>query len=697
MAKVNYITYTEPVNLCKGINSNIYVREFDTETKKGASRVFVKDIPLIIPSLEIETNNASEMIEKYRSEFPQMTCKLKHFSNKKSVIWAYLYDKKFVSSQKKEEKITLPEIFLTDKTSYSQELRFFYPPYTMVEIKDDNLLLPEKYQKSTIDLDTILSDKKCALDIETMDYDDPEKERISNVNLNFGNEKYIMTTFKTPFNEFNGYKIIRCKDTDEIKKTVEQLIKEKDPLILYGYNISFDQEKLRELGSDEYLPGVGGKKPIFKSVQGIRNMITKGRFTIDLYGYLFMYHNLFENNKLETHAKMSGIEFKKDLPYSVLAYKTKLGEQGSVKDMEEVLTYVSKDGDVTYELGDKYVKNIIMKSKFVKRNPETICTTSGKNIMKEYWSKKYFFGLNTWKDRYNKFYKEDEFIIEDHKNEYLNLNRRDGLFKDVSAVYPILFIKSLWDSMIEGTTENLRFQTPQEKYESYQTLNEYISNTLKEFIERKKSLQKRPEKEWIYNYVMQKEYGASMTTIEKKINEESKVFNELLPEAGLINYSKKFLFVKNPQKIEERKLGFVYGNGNLLSCDEKMIMKINSGNGLKMIYQGVGISKGKKSMFDADLMREFLIKRLNLEEEGSLLEFLNGNIKNLKEGKIPREKLVYHGLGVIDGEEVSTEEFLTSDKQPDYNYYAKHFFDAYKKILITDFSRKKELKKIFEC
>jgi hypothetical protein len=695
MTKVNYITYTEPENN-RSNNVRIYVREFETNTKLGKSKVFEKKFDFIIPSKEIKENteqNANYLIDEFTTQFPQITFKKKHYSDTKSCIWALVPERNLINSRKEEEKIVLPRLFLTEKASFSQQLRFFYSPFTLVDIENGGLKLPEKLERSIVDLDSVLEDKKCALDIETMDYDTPN-ERISNACLNFGSEKYILTTFKTPFDKYRDYNMIRCKDTDEIKSKTASLIAEKDPLILYGYNIQFDQSKLRDLGEEEYLPGVGETKPIFKSVQGLKNMITRGRFTLDLYGYLFMFHNIYENNKLETHARMSGLDFKKDLPYSALAVKTRLGENGSVKDMEEVLGYICNDGNVTYELGEKYLKNIIQKSRFVKREPSVICTTSGKNIMKEYWNKRFFLKMNTYKDRYEKFFKEDKFVLENYKDEFLALKRKNGLFEDVAAVYPLLFIKSLWDSMLTDTTENLRFNTPEEKFESYQTLNEYICNAIKEYNTHKETIRKRPDLENMFNFVMKQEYGIGMKTIEQKLNEESKLFNELLQDAGLINYSKKFLYVKDPRKIEDRKLGFVFGKGNMLSYNNKSIMLINDGQP-KLIYQGIGISKGKKSRFDADLMMEFLMRRLKMEPEEGILYYLKDKIKDLREGKIPREKLLTSGLGMINGKEVNAEEFLTSNAQLDYNYYSVHFFKTFGDILSIDFKNRNELKSIF--
>lgn len=711
---IAYIIYTEPINYYSGNEVRFFIREFDVETKKGKSSIFTKNIDYIIPSFELFSNEADVLFDNCTKNFPQIEFKKKYFSANKKVLWAYIKDKKWLNARKKEERIVLPNKFLVKKSSHSQQLRFYYPPFTMVNIINGNLELPTKQEKSSVDLEFILEDKKCAIDIETVDYNTPT-ERITNAVLNFGNKKYIITTFKPPFNKFRDYQIISVgnvelnKTTDEIKKTVTNIIQEEDPLILYGFNIEFDQNKLRELGEEKYLPGVGKTKPIYKSVQGLKNMITKGRFTIDLYSYLFFYFNIYENNKLETHSRMKGINFTKSLSYELLAYKTKKGEQGSIDDMIEVLTYAAEDGDATYELGEKNCKKIILKSKFVKREPSVICTTSGKNIMKEYWKKKYFLKMNTLRDRYE-HYKKRDFSIEEYKDKLLNLTKKDGFFKNVAVVYPLLFIKALWDTMIAGTTENLRFNTPEEKFDSYQTLNEYISQTIEDYISYKEKIEKKPDLKDKLNYVIKGEYGVDMNTIETKLKECTELFNELLLEAELINYSKKFLYVKNPNKIVDRNLGFVFGRGNCLCAGKKIVTLIEDKQFPKIIYQGFNLSKGKKTSFDITLIKDFLIKKLRLEDEYSIANFMKQKIAELRDGKIDREKLVYkgfyknngvnigpgYGFVINESEPLPTDQFLRTTKKPDYDFYSNNFLKTFKDLLFSGFSDKTLLEKIFK-
>jgi hypothetical protein len=750
MAKVNYIVYTEPVNHFKGNEIQFFLRERDTETKTGKSLSFKKNLDFIIPSFEIKDEEADKLLEQCKKDFPQIDFKDKYYSTEKKVLWAYVPDKALISGK---NKIKLPKVFLTNKTSYSQQLRFYYPPYTIVNTEDNQLILPDKMQKSSIDLETIVNDKKCALDIETANYlenyerkkidneineliekrkeyrinkqkdevrriteeiqkrqDKIQEERISCVTLNFGpnSRKSILTIFDAPFEEYKGYKIIKCINNNDIKKKTAEIIQIEDPLILYGFNIEFDQRKLRELGDEEYLPGVNDTKPVYKSVQGLKNMLTKGRFTVDLYGYHFMYKNLFENNKLETHVRMTGIPFKKSLSYDLLEYKTKKALEGSVKDMEDILSYDVDDGETTFGLGEKNIRKIFQNGMFSKRDSSTVCTTSGKNIMKEFWQRQFFLKKNTLRNRYEKnvkydkktgkfVYKKNDFVLENYKDKLLNLERKEGLFENVSLIYPLLFVKSFWP-MIEGTTDNLRFNTPDECLNSYQLLNEYICQAVEDFDRYDKEIKENPTKISLYNYILKNEFKIELLGTKNKLESKTRKFNEILQTCGLMNYSKKFLYVNNPSEIIDEGLGFVYGKGNCLMSDKKIVSLL--GNDV-LIYQGFGLSKGKKSKFGIDLMRDFLKKRLAPEDEDKIIEFMAGRINELKNYKIPREDLLVKDIGqklfegksygFIGEKEVQRDDFLNSNEKYNPGMYIGNFLESFGDVLYTGFNKKEKL------
>ncbi|MEM4336376.1 MAG: hypothetical protein QXG86_00005, partial [Candidatus Woesearchaeota archaeon] len=382
---VYYITHTEPLNPQRGNLVRFFIRHFDEKEGRGHSIYQDAPVNLIVPSLEMYVEEAFQELRTLMEVYPHFNFEIKKFSEEKAVIWASIKDR--------ERKKELPGFFLKNKTSPSLLVRFFYPPFTIVDFDSKgNLLLPGINEKREYAPPEIpLMDVKCALDIETTNYKNPDKERITNAVLNFGEtKKVIFTTFKNlkGLGKFNDYEIKVVSDTDSIIKNVEETIKKEDPLIIYGFNISFDQEKLRELGEDvDFLPGVDDSKPVFKSVNAIKNMIEKGRWVVDLWGYCFYYKNLYKDNKLETHTN-----HKKSLSHFELEEKTNFAEstkKGARNTAIEIISYVVRDGEETFSLGEKNIKEIISKSYFTKREPSTICATSGKNIGREFWARKY--------------------------------------------------------------------------------------------------------------------------------------------------------------------------------------------------------------------------------------------------------------------------------------------------------------------
>lgn len=710
---VMYVVYTEPVqnragHTPTGNEVKVFCRDFDEEKGVGKSKVFAVSIDHVVPSFdlkedkvegylaerlprELQIGGPGETLDKkvdrlmflLKEDNPHAEFAEKYYSREKRVIHAILKNREYLND--------LPDFFLKNKYSPSTYVRWLYPPFTIVKEKKRQLILPKR--KKFVDKKIILADKKCALDIETTEYTNPKNERITNVVLNFGDEKYIITAFQNAWGKFRDYDLIHAKDTDTIKKEVERFIREKDPLILYGFNLPFDQEKLRELGDEEYLPGVDETRPVFKSVQGIKNIITRGRFTADLYGFLFLYKNLYKNNKLETHAGV-----KKTMDHVLLELKMRKAEQGDLETIQEVLGYVADDGDITYDLGEKNIDNIVSRAWFIKRTLSTICTTSSKAITEDYQNKTYYFRMNTFRDRYVHGYHPFEFDPENKKDELLNLERKNCL-ENTSVVYPIFFIKSLWDQMIRGTTGSLKFGTPFEKLNAAQTLNSYIMHTLAEYFKIKKNGANSARL-----YAFESQYSINFSEIDYLLEENIRRMNELLKVSGLINYSKKFLYVKNPEKIVDEKLGFLFGTGPTLFSGNKIVSLID-GN---LIYQGFGLTKGKKTNFDSELAEEIIRMRLLLRPEEDVIGFVKEKISDLKTGKVPKDSLLFKKTirnqtrerkveyGIVNGKRKLAENFLVrNDFKPDCDYYINNFLRAFWDILSVDFRQKNDLKSAF--
>ncbi|MBU2523372.1 MAG: hypothetical protein KKE23_03735 [Nanoarchaeota archaeon] len=740
MSIINYIVYTEPANVQHGNGVKIYLREWDTVAKKGKSKTIIQPIKYIVPSMEQKSREVPSLIEKFSAEYPNFEFEKRPFYGDKEIIWAITNNRK-----KPKERERLPDMFLDkqrikgvekNKSFFSQQLRFFYPPFTLVNIDEwkGSVVLPSEHDvRRQIGLEDLIEDNGCSLDIETVDYTDPEKERISNVIINFGKDKkYLVTTLVHPDKKGlwgcklisvrgNSNEIIHPKEsTKRVVREVNDIIKREDPLKLFGYNLfAFDNPKLRDLGEGEYLPGADKTKPAFKSVQGLKNMIVKGRISLDIYTYKFLLANIFENNKLETHARMEGIKFTKSMPYAVLELKTKLGEAGFVKEMEKTIYYCSMDGDVMLQAGKSNERKILSKALFVGRSPETICTSPGGNIMKEYWEKKYFLKNNTLRGRYNRGYNKGEFKISEYKKSLLRLRSKNGIFNDVSLVYPLFLIKE-FDHMLNSNNmkKHLSFETLDDKLDSYQTLEGYISQTASDMerflalarkgVNENKDPSKDDEKRFEMNsklrkfdYIAKMEYGIGLFESRENRHKYLDRTNEILDETEQINHSNKFLYLKNPGKLLDENLAFEYGKGSCLSSGKRAVALVDG----KLIYSGFGLSKGNKCTFDVDLMREILKRKLSFENNEQIFEYMGEQFSNLANGKIKNRNLLFKDrgkkkfngkeYGLYDGGDRVIEDFL-GIKCPDYPRYFQNFAKSYKEVLETIFRENNERERLSE-
>lgn len=619
---VYYIVHTEPVNVQSGNLARFFLRHFDEKEGRGHSLFIDHPVDLIVPSFEMPREEAESRLEQMIHEFPDFRFGLKDYSRNKKVIWAVLNDKK----RKKE----LPKFFLKDKASASMLLRFFYPPFMIVDVQDGQLKLPQLESAQYIDPEICLADTSCVLDIETTKYHDPDLERITNTVLNFGYRKVIFTAFRNlhRLSSARGYDIIKVHDTDGIKKAVLAVIKEEDPLMIYGFNIAFDQEKLRELGEIDFRVGVDGSVPVFKSVQAIRNMIEKGRWVIDLYGYLFYHRNIFKDNRLVTHCNG-----KKSLSHVELEAKTNLaesnivGSSGAAREIAGV--YVPDDGDMTRGLAIKYCREMFAKAWFSKREPSTICTSSGRNVAFEMSKERYFHRRSTFMDRFDYGKPEGiEFDPEKKIGEIFELERKNGCYENLHLFCPYFFIKVMWP-MIEGTTGSLRFNTPDEKFNYVQTLNEYISMALERYflIAEQKADGRFPEMIKIKNrevplYVLNSDfadlYRMSIRQVDERINDFEEKMGNALKKAEVVNFSKKFIYVQNPGPLlkspEGEGFGFVYGSGQTLSQGKSLASFVDG----RLIIQGFSITRWL-SEFEKSIIEDALLARLKHSANPALI------------------------------------------------------------------------------
>lgn len=728
---VYFITHTEPSPgyLQKGNLSRFYVRQFNLETLEGKSLFFDVPVDMIIPSFEMPKEDAMHLLEKLAKDFKDCSdvrFERRYYNTVKDVIWAHL--------SAKERKEDLPKNFLKKKFSASKFLRWMFPPFLEVDVDNGNLIF--KKEMSYVSPEILYKEKKCALDIETTGWMHPgEKEEITAAVLNFSNGvKKIVNVFKcAEIDSLENYSISYVENTDGIKRFVEESILEQDPLFVYFFNGSFDKKRLRDLGREEFRPGTDYSAPVFKSAQALKNMIMKGRWDIELYGYVFLYRHLFKNNKLETHARQ-----KKTLDHVELELLTKKAIGGDKNAANQILKYVADDGNITLEFGNELLPLIIPKAHFVKREPSTICTSSGTNIMREYWDKKFWFLRGTYLTRYD-FGKPEEigFDAEEKKDEVLNLEelccekiqtrngfsykKPSGFFESLQLFYPMLFIRTAWP-MIRGTTENLRFGSPDEQLNFAQTLNGYITHALERYylIAKQKENGNFPENIRIrnrevsfnvINYEFRQLFSQDLNDYNKTIDiyKLDKNLEELIPlmqkalqQSGVVTFSKKFIYVKNAEPLLRKTessgkitpgFGFVYGSGPTICAGDKIVSLVNG----QLLFQGFGLRGGVITEFDKRVIEGAIWAKLNLVNGKLIDDIIEQQWSQIE--KIPRKELVFtyieqraskkegeegisYHAGFLEGKGIVKEkEFLESAIKPDFERYRAHFEERFGDIL----------------
>jgi len=444
-----------------------------------------------------------------------------------------------------------------------------------------------------------------------------------------------------------------------------------------------------------------------------------------MYGYVFLYRHLLKNNKLETHAKQ-----KKTLNHVELELLTKKALAGSKEARMQLLTYIADDGDITSRFGNELLPLILPKAHFTRREPSTICTAGGLSIMWEFWQKKYFFQRNTLHNRFGRGKPEEiGFDPETKKDEALGLPescfvpktttngvsyvKPSGFCENAHLFLPAFFIRAAY-GMIRGTDKNLSLNSPEEKLNYVQTLNGYISHALEEYYlyaEQKRKgefsgLIRRGSKGIKFeklNKEFEELYGIDLRTLDEELAKIISEMDEALRKAEVITFSKKFIYVKEPEplitstdedgKIIKHGFGFIYGHGPTVYAEDKIVSLVRH----ELIFQGFGLTGEGTPDFLKDVIEGAIWARLNglggcyiediINQQFSQIPILprrklvfshTEERANKKEGK---EGIKYHA-GALEGRGIVSEaEFLESTRKPDFIWYKRSFEERFEDIL----------------
>src|SRR3989344_657799 len=668
-----YITHVEPLHPLKGEEVLFFIREKE-ENKPGKTHLHLAKIPHIFYTRALEGGEAFKLNEELKRDFPGRQIYNQQFTHKTVTL--------SIKGPKEDRKI-LPEPFICKKdaldkrdhfhlNSPSRQLRWRYTPFTQIDsLSDITYFSNEEKDRRIIDLETVLQDTHATIDLELEGWE-VGKDQISQVIYLSTKRKIIFHNL--PFDEEKKEDCIlqRFSTQQDLGEKLSQVIAEDDPLWLFGHNLmAFDQIKLRKLTTN-YYPAPNHHHPITKSAAALRRVITKGRWTLDTFGYNFNYRNLLSNNRLET---ISGLL--KSINYQEQADLIKKARQGNAAAFNSLVHYLYEDGLYAQKAALEVLETAAIKARHFRRAPDDICTASPKTISEEYWDRHYFLKRGNYnlrnaakKSRQRTADKTEPNHIEELTDSLSAGQLQKGFFSEgISVIYltPLLAgSASLVEKIAPDISNKFKQSTsPLEKYDCLRTL-EYLLYPFLEIIfaaeENEKQKLLKPSKlkdQFQLSSDLQQKisstfYSSGLEEIDpytwiKGLRLALEQSQKALRSHDLINYGGSLVFINgeiNHARLEQNYFGAYLGQGPALSLSRNRIVAnpFNESNHARFIYQGLDIQSGGKTNFEKATYSEVIRRIFSKETILEVSSFLRTEQKQFLRGKA-EEKAYYISRG----------------------------------------------------
>ncbi|MEK6845549.1 MAG: hypothetical protein AABY26_02215, partial [Nanoarchaeota archaeon] len=444
-----FLTHVEPYHPLKGKEARFFVREQDLEKKVSRSHVVIQETPHYFLTTNLFPEDVSPFLMQLLNDEEIRNSSL-HFELKE-----YNRNRQFIRAEgSKEEQRILPPPFRCRGTegekqdpcglnSPSKLLQWFYPPgMCLNSLKDIPLPLETAaYRKKYgyIGLEQLLTNNYAVLDIETEGWEQG-KDSIFMVVYVSPQRKIILHNFNFPElseQEQDGFSLIQFGTQLELGEKLPALLHEEDPLWLFGHNImKFDQIKLRDI-TKAYAPAVNRYHPIYKSVQGLGRVLTKGRFTLDSYLYHSNHRNYHADNKLETVSE----DFEKSINYKEQAELVIAARAGDTGAFQRLVGYCIGDGLATEKKGLELQGITAQKAYYFRTSPDRICAASRSTLSRSYWRRRHFLVKDTFEDSWKGWYQQEEsFSLDQLKLKFIEKKFQRGFFPKAQIVYLTPFI-----------------------------------------------------------------------------------------------------------------------------------------------------------------------------------------------------------------------------------------------------------------
>lgn len=480
---VTYTLYARPLNVQRGNDVRVYLREFtpheDPALSRGRSFYIDTSLDATVASYELPTREAEMTVDRWNAEQRNVHFSIRHFNKSKSVIHAHIRDRSKAArealNQFSYEDGLGPTFFITDKYSGSKDVRSIYPSFTVPLQHDVWSGGPHGYvtwssTKPSLDemLRVMKDDTHMILDIETEGWDRPgAQERISMVVARTSKEwqrKALFSLYDLGTARIGEYEVVRYTDDVDLGAKMAAYISECDPLTLGVYNGYFDLiPNLRERSMDprmpksrrepSFRPGIDATPPSVVSASGrTRSVQVHGRFIIDMYNKLSTELSFLPNVKLGTvmHYFSPGFEegsaFEKGQTYFQLAEAFSLAREGDPTKLAAAAAYTVNDGNGTLRLLLDQVEEVLVDAITLQRRTESVCKGFA-GSSDERWSMEFFKRQGTFLDRYRKRYtprlKPDE--VQQVYFTDTEICQRDGQHQRAAFFYPTLFLRACRD------------------------------------------------------------------------------------------------------------------------------------------------------------------------------------------------------------------------------------------------------------
>ncbi len=676
-----FLTHVEPLHTQKGKEVLFFMREMSLEgTTPGGSegtrsQVVIKEIPHYFYTRLLDLDEAERLFQEWQPqpELSHLRLELKRYNQNRSFLRA---------TGSKEDQLLLPPPFLCQYStqgardplglnSPTKLLNWFYPPGMLLASPEEIPLPEEIKQRKYVSLEHLVNDSHAVLDIEVEDWE-------------FGRDHIFMAVYSSPQHQvlfhdlpfvgreqeelgrFGGFELRTFTSPQDLGDKLTQLLHQDDPLWLFGHNImNYDQIKIRDL-TGKYFPAVNLHYPITKATQGFGRVITKGRWTLDSYGYSRQYQNLHARSSLGTLS-----DLKVPLGHLEQARLVKEARQGGRPAFEELLHYCIGDARATEEVGQKFKATVALKAQYFCTAPDVICSTSKRRMASEYWNRQHFLKKGLFADTWKRWREESTFSLEELTRYVLSRRFQPGFYDSAQVIYLTPFVAGAKEILQKTAVPVLaRFHSSsdrREKFDLVQTLNAQLTFLVEESLKildpslrwrgvRKEEagcyrraaelLQHPPaldEKQRARFYCLFAYRGLAVDPLEflSSLAGSIRLTNKALARYEGLNAG-KFYFLHgnvNGPKLEENGHGCWLGEGKALSLSAGKVIAnpFHASRPEQYVYDGFNPRRGEKTEWEKRLLERLIKDIFAGLAHREIKEYLNQELAEFSAGKKPRE------------------------------------------------------------